>query len=1260
MLLFFLAATTFAQSRYDVAKKADFTDALTAIAALPAGSTAYVYISGNVDVGTLKSGYGNPMASTLRNIHFIGVNDKEGNKATLSMEMQMPVNNTEVDGFSLHYENLKLRQTQGIWGNSKHLMNFKDANKHYIDTLEFINCELTELCRSIFRGQVNGAGENYAGAGTLKVFRMENCTVHNGFRQYDALPAIYLEQPVGEITFKNNTFYDLTYLNSLVSFGNVNEKAGRQPVRVVFENNTILAYSRSSLLDFGAGVQSDSEFHIKNNIILQPNWIDDMNGRQNDNKDIHEVEGETWTDRSGNEYVCRSLTEEELQERIDRGVVLTGIQGGLVQLENNMLFGYKYQNMADMVEAGDIIPIGDDENEKAEFSSLAMEDVPFAWTDFSDAQNDYFQISTRAAAYTAGKNGAPLGDENNYTDSDIKLVTVNVKVEGSKSASVTISPDKAVCMAGDEITLTADCNGSLNTFKGWSNGMTEPTITITLEDDLDITANFEEISYFAVWNLDDISSNNVVKTPPVAVNYGAGATLDYARYIVEDETYKWGQDIAEMTNGYDGAKRAIQTRNNKVTGDIRNCFLINTPKTQFVAGEEGKADYLIINANEALAASKLQFYVASDNITYNTYVISVSADGKEWNDVATFDMTGKVQTNQWYLVEAELPELAAGSMVRIKGIESSGMEIPEEMKEQIDEGIVEMQTEFLFLAEIIIMPNDEKPIIEDLRTEQTLELATIPVMTYGDDAYTLPHNTTEGLTLTWSVNNDTVASVNGNKLNILGSGMATVTASQTGNKDYKPFVREFILTVAKAALTIKANDVERYYGEDNPEFTFNYEGFVYDETEDVLTQKPVVTTTATTDSPVGTYPITVGGAEADNYTIEYINGTLTVKEKSGEMVEDTNDIVTANEVTLKAGENTTLTVSLNITEEADFNGYQFNLYLPEGISVATNESGSFLVTEKTGRNKIVLPVDDGSVFFYTTADKNHEALYTGPLMDIELTTDSALAAGDYTLRIERVVCATRDNKMVSLPPSTVNVTVEKEAEEETPAVVTADDVEGDPAGRIKLPVYLNNATDINAFYFDLTLPKGIVVSKDEEGQFIASFTGDYGDTMLLSCLPWDASMGTTNNVNTWRFIATPKSDDVFRANAGRVMSVMLDVDKDMAGGVYTARMNVVKLVEATDGASRSGQRSVASVSSEHSVLWTSYSTITIKTQKHGDVNGDFTVDVADIATVINVMSGSADVPSASADVNHDGVVDVADIATIINIMAANARLQQLR
>jgi methionine-rich copper-binding protein CopC len=66
--------------------------------------------------------------------------------------------------------------------------------------------------------------------------------------------------------------------------------------------------------------------------------------------------------------------------------------------------------------------------------------------------------------------------------------------------------------------------------------------------------------------------------------------------------------------------------------------------------------------------------------------------------------------------------------------------------------------------------------------------------------------------------------------------------------------------------------------------------------------------------------------------------------------------------------------------------------------------------------------------------------------------------------------------------------------------------------------------------------------------------------------------------------------------------------------------------------------------------------IVIVSDEPGDVNNDYVVDVADIASIISVMAGDATVALAiAADVNDDGVVDVADIATVIGIMAENAR-----
>ena len=58
----------------------------------------------------------------------------------------------------------------------------------------------------------------------------------------------------------------------------------------------------------------------------------------------------------------------------------------------------------------------------------------------------------------------------------------------------------------------------------------------------------------------------------------------------------------------------------------------------------------------------------------------------------------------------------------------------------------------------------------------------------------------------------------------------------------------------------------------------------------------------------------------------------------------------------------------------------------------------------------------------------------------------------------------------------------------------------------------------------------------------------------------------------------------------------------------------------------------------------------------GDVNGDGSVDVADIGCIIDVMAGMGDEKlKAAADVNGDTSVDVADIGEVIDIMAASAR-----
>ena len=111
----------------------------------------------------------------------------------------------------------------------------------------------------------------------------------------------------------------------------------------------------------------------------------------------------------------------------------------------------------------------------------------------------------------------------------------------------------------------------------------------------------------------------------------------------------------------------------------------------------------------------------------------------------------------------------------------------------------------------------------------------------------------------------------------VGTYDIVVSKGTVGNS--KVHSKHGTLTITKAPLTISAGDYTKYEGEDNPTFKPTFTGFKNNETGNVLIKQPTITTTATKSSPVGSYPVTAVGAEAQNYDITYKNGTLTITEK---------------------------------------------------------------------------------------------------------------------------------------------------------------------------------------------------------------------------------------------------------------------------------------------------------------------------------------------------------------------------------------------
>jgi len=131
--------------------------------------------------------------------------------------------------------------------------------------------------------------------------------------------------------------------------------------------------------------------------------------------------------------------------------------------------------------------------------------------------------------------------------------------------------------------------------------------------------------------------------------------------------------------------------------------------------------------------------------------------------------------------------------------------------------------------------------------------------------------------------------------------------------NYRVSTNNGLLSVTPAALVGQANNASRLYGETNPLFTVSYSGFVNGDGPSVITGLLSGSSPAQTNSPVGTYPISVGGQSALSYTIQYLPGSLTVApapllvqaNDASRIVGQTNPIFTASFVGLADGDSVT-------------------------------------------------------------------------------------------------------------------------------------------------------------------------------------------------------------------------------------------------------------------------------------------------------------------------------------------------------------------
>ncbi len=181
-----------------------------------------------------------------------------------------------------------------------------------------------------------------------------------------------------------------------------------------------------------------------------------------------------------------------------------------------------------------------------------------------------------------------------------------------------------------------------------------------------------------------------------------------------------------------------------------------------------------------------------------------------------------------------------------------------------------------------------------------------------------------------------------------------------------------------------------------------------------------------------------------------------------------------------------------------------------------------------------------------------------------------------------------------------------------------------------LTINLKNAQTTSAYSFDLVLPKGVTLAKNNSGEYICQLSNRHNGH--------SASVNYNASTGVYSFAVLSLQSKELKNNDGAILTLQLNVANDMVAGDYPVKIQNAKY------SLTSGSTSVT--------MPETIGVLTIEDYKKGDANGDGTVDIADAVCIVNHVVGK-ETPAfvvAAADANGDGVVDIADAVRIVNLV----------
>ena len=272
------------------------------------------------------------------------------------------------------------------------------------------------------------------------------------------------------------------------------------------------------------------------------------------------------------------------------------------------------------------------------------------------------------------------------------------------------------------------------------------------------------------------------------------------------------------------------------------------------------------------------------------------------------------------------------------------------------------------------------------------------------------------------------------------------------------------------------------------------------------------------------------------------------------------------------GNETTLSICMN--NKAEIRGFQFDLYLPEGMTAVKSSKGKFAVSLNKARlaeddehTLTVAEQSDGAIRFL--CGSQYDETFTGSSGEIATikVNIADLTASEYPITLKAIKLSETDiTHFYEVPEVVTSFTVSSSAGPDESSTdytaysnviyVAPANIDPTEAGsETTLSICMNNTAEIRGFQFDLYLPEGMTAVKTSKGKYIVSLNA--------ARLPEDDEHTLTvaeQSDGAIRFLCGSQYDETFTGTSGEIATIKVNIE-GLTAGKYPITLKAIKLSE---------------------------------------------------------------------------------------------------